>query len=103
MTAATPESESAQPDPAAQPQAASVPPASAMLQRQGLSTAEAARRLAAEGPNLLPGSMPKSTLAIGREVRTEPMFLMLLAAGGIYLALGDRAEALFLLGFVFVV
>ncbi|MDY0107574.1 MAG: cation-translocating P-type ATPase, partial [Giesbergeria sp.] len=28
---------------------------------------------------------------------------MLLSAGGIYLALGDRAEALFLLGFVFVV
>ncbi|MEO6321374.1 MAG: HAD-IC family P-type ATPase [Polaromonas sp.] len=38
-----------------------------------------------------------------REVITEPMFLMLLAAGGIYLALGDPAEALFLLGFVFVV
>ena len=28
---------------------------------------------------------------------------MLLAAGGIYLALGSQAEALFLLGFVFVV
>ncbi|NMM11000.1 MAG: cation-translocating P-type ATPase [Polaromonas sp.] len=70
---------------------------------QGLSTAEAAQRLATEGPNLLPGSKPKSTAAIVREVLTEPMFLMLLAAGGIYLALGDRAEALFLLGFVFVV
>jgi len=31
------------------------------------------------------------------------MFLMLLSAGSIYLVLGDRAEALFLLGFVFVV
>jgi Ca2+-transporting ATPase len=31
------------------------------------------------------------------------MVLMLLAAGGIYLAWGSRAEALFLLGFVFVV
>ncbi len=71
--------------------------------RQGLSTPEALRRLQAEGPNLLPGSAPKSNLAIVREVVTEPMFLMLLAAGGIYLALGDRAEALFLLGFVFVV
>ncbi|SDZ75143.1 MULTISPECIES: cation-translocating P-type ATPase [Acidovorax] len=69
----------------------------------GLSTADAAHRLAAEGPNLLPGSAPKSTLAIVRDVVTEPMFLMLLAAGGIYLALGDRGEALFLLGFVFVV
>lgn len=71
--------------------------------RQGLSAAEAARRLATEGPNLLPGSAPKSTLAIVRDVVTEPMLLMLLAAGSIYLALGDRGEALFLLGFVFVV
>ena len=71
--------------------------------RQGLSAAEAARRLATEGPNLLPGSAPKSTLAIVRDVVTEPMFLMLLAAGSIYLALGDRGEALFLQGFVFVV
>jgi Ca2+-transporting ATPase len=71
--------------------------------RQGLSASEAARRLADQGPNLLPGSEPKSTAAIVREVVTEPMFLMLLAAGGIYLALGDRGEALFLLSFVFVV
>jgi len=37
------------------------------------------------------------------EVVSEPMFLMLLAAGSIYLALGDTAEALFLLSFVLVV
>jgi len=81
-------------------------PSSAMLAasgRRGLSADEAARRLADQGPNLLPGSEPKSTAAIVRDVVTEPMFLMLLAAGGIYLALGDRGEALFLLGFVFVV
>jgi len=70
---------------------------------QGLSSQQAAAILAQDGPNQLPGSAPKSTLAIVREVLTEPMFLMLLAAGGIYLALGDRGEALFLLGFVFVV
>jgi P-type Ca2+ transporter type 2C len=69
----------------------------------GLSRAEAASRLQSDGPNLLPGSAPKSNLMIVREVLTEPMFLMLLCAGGIYLALGDRAEALFLLGFVLVV
>lgn len=69
----------------------------------GLNAAEAARRLATEGPNLLPGSVPKSTAAIVREVVTEPMFLMLLAGGAIYLALGDRTEALFLLSFVLVV
>jgi len=71
--------------------------------RSGLDPAEAARRLAEHGPNLLPGSTPKSLLAIIRGVLTEPMFLMLLVAGGLYLALGDRAEAAFLLSFVFVV
>ena len=71
--------------------------------RRGLDPAEAARRLAAHGPNLLPGSAPRSMLAIVGGVLTEPMFLMLLVAGGLYLALGDRAEAAFLLSFVFVV
>jgi P-type Ca2+ transporter type 2C len=71
--------------------------------RAGLTEAQAVERLREVGPNLLPGLAPKSNWAIVREVLTEPMFLMLLAAGGIYLALGDRAEALFLLGFVFVV
>lgn len=79
----------------------STPPVSERF--HGLSSAEAQQRLATEGSNLLPSSAPKSTLAIVRDVVTEPMFLMLLAAGGIYLALGDRGEALFLLGFVFVV
>ena len=73
------------------------------MNRDGLSAGEAAARLARDGPNLLPGSRPKSALAIVLEVATEPMFLMLLAAGGLYLALGDGAEAVFLLGFVFVV
>ena len=70
---------------------------------QGLGSAEAARRLAIDGPNALPGSAPRSAAALLWDVLTEPMLLMLLAAGGIYLALGDRGEALFLLSFVFVV
>ena len=78
-------------------------PAPDAAEPAGLSAPEAARRLLAEGPNLLPGSTPKSNTAIVLKVVTEPMFLMLLAAGGIYLALGDPAEAIFLLGFVFVV
>ncbi|MEO8279407.1 MAG: cation-transporting P-type ATPase, partial [Ideonella sp.] len=72
-------------------------------QLSGLDLDEAARRLAAHGPNLLPGSAPKSWFAIVASVLVEPMFLMLLVAGGLYLALGDRAEAAFLLFFVFVV
>ena len=69
----------------------------------GLADATAARRLAEDGPNLLPGSTPKTLPAIVLGVLAEPMFVMLLVAGGIYLLLGDHAEALFLLAFVFVV
>ena len=69
----------------------------------GLSAAEAALKLVADGPNELPGNAPASNLLLLRQVLTEPMFLMLLAAGSIYFALGDRTEALLLLGFVVMV
>ena len=69
----------------------------------GLGPAEAAHRLAEHGPNLLPSNAPKTLWAIIVGVLLEPMFLMLLVAGGLYLALGDHAEAMFLLSFVFVV
>ncbi|RCS28936.1 cation-translocating P-type ATPase [Rhodanobacter denitrificans] len=69
----------------------------------GLDPAEAARRLTEHGPNLLPGSAPWTLWSMVAGVLLEPMFLMLLVAGGLYLALGDRAEAAFLLSFVFVV
>lgn len=71
--------------------------------QQGLTAKQAAERLAANGPNVLPGSEPESSLAMIVKILTEPMFLMLLIAGGIYLTLGDRTEALLLLGFVFVI
>lgn len=64
----------------------------------GLTAAEAARRLAADGPNSLTESGRRGPLAILREVLSEPMLLMLLAAGAIYLALGDRAEAALIVG-----
>ena len=70
---------------------------------QGLSEQDATARLAADGPNCLPGSNPKSFAAIVLSVVREPMFLLLLSAGSIYLLLGDRTEALFLLGSVIVV
>jgi Ca2+-transporting ATPase len=70
---------------------------------EGLSDAEAKHRLAKDGPNELPGSKPRSVLRLAREVASEPMFLLLVACGAIYMVLGDRQEALMLLGFVFVV
>jgi Ca2+-transporting ATPase len=68
-----------------------------------LSEAEAARRLRQDGPNQITISKPRTALTLLAEVVTEPMFLLLVACGMIYLLLGDRGEALMLLGFVFVV
>jgi Ca2+-transporting ATPase len=69
----------------------------------GLSEVEAEKRLKSEGYNELPSTRRRSTLAIAFDVVREPMFLLLVACGIIYLALGDLEEALMLLGFVFVV
>lgn len=69
----------------------------------GLTSDEAAQRLQADGPNELPSAKPRGLLTIALEVIREPMFLLLLAGGGIYLILGDLQEALLLLGFVFVI
>jgi len=69
----------------------------------GLSEEDARARLEQEGPNELPTQRKRSLLAIGLEVAREPMFLMLVAAGSLYLLMGEPADALMLLGFVFVV
>ena len=69
----------------------------------GLSSAEAALRLAAEGPNEIPSERGRSRFAIAADAAREPMFLLLLACGIIYILLGDRAEAAMLLAFVAVV
>ncbi len=70
---------------------------------QGLSEEEAAERLRRDGYNELPAAKPKRLRTIALQVVEEPMILLLLATGGLYLILGDRREALMLLGFVFVI
>lgn len=69
----------------------------------GLSAAEARRRLAADGPNELGYAGRRALLAIVGEVVSEPMFLLLLAAGAVYFMIGDRFEAMVLMGFVLVI
>jgi Ca2+-transporting ATPase len=69
----------------------------------GLTEAEAARRLVAEGHNELPASGQRGIFAIALEVVREPMFLMLVACGLLYLVMGEPTDAAMLLGFVFVV
>ncbi|HPC90382.1 MAG TPA: cation-translocating P-type ATPase [Methanothrix sp.] len=70
---------------------------------KGLSEEQAARLLAEVGYNELPSSRPRSVFAIAFQVVREPMFLLLVAGGLVYLLLGDTREALMLMGFVFVV
>ena len=65
----------------------------------GLTTAEAASRLATDGPNALPRAKRRSPLRIILNVLREPMLALLLAGGVVYLLLGSRAEALILLAF----
>ena len=70
---------------------------------QGLTEQEARERLAQDGFNELPSAKRRSFLHLLWEVVREPMFIMLIACGGLYLALGDPEEALMLIGFVIVI
>lgn len=69
----------------------------------GLTSQEAARRLAQDGPNELSLEKTRGLFKICAEVVAEPMFLLLLAAGGLYLLMGDVHDALVLLAFVAII
>ncbi|PKL47047.1 MAG: ATPase [Candidatus Riflebacteria bacterium HGW-Riflebacteria-2] len=70
---------------------------------KGLTEEIAAEKIKNEGFNELPSSKPKNLFAIAFGVVKEPMFLLLVACGTLYLVLGDVQEGLMLLGFVFVI
>jgi Ca2+-transporting ATPase len=66
----------------------------------GLTSGEAAAHLARDGFNELPSSRPRRAWLIAWDVVREPMFLLLLAAAGIYFVLGELREGIALLGSV---
>ncbi len=66
----------------------------------GLTSAEVRLRREQYGANELPTSRSRGLLIDVLDLLREPMSLLLLACGGIYAAVGDRQEALMLLGFV---
>jgi P-type Ca2+ transporter type 2C len=70
---------------------------------KGLSDAEAGDRLKRNGFNELPSVKKRGIFKIILEIFKEPMFLLLVACGILYLILGNVEEALMLLGFVFVI
>ena len=71
----------------------------ATARSSGLSEAEAAARLRDEGFNELPARTRRGAIRIVADILREPMFALLLAAGAVYLALGDLKEAVVLFAF----
>ncbi len=69
----------------------------------GLDPDEAARRLARDGPNEVASQKPRTLLRLARDVLREPMLLLLVCAGALYLALGEPRDAWTLGAFVGVV
>ena len=63
---------------------------------KGLSDQEAAARLARIGPNLIHEPRSRSVREVAFQTLREPMFLLLLGAATLYLAVGDLAEGIFL-------
>jgi len=70
---------------------------------KGLSNEKARELLKAEGFNELPSQKKQSWFSILLRVLSEPMFLLLIGSGVIYLLMGETKDALMLLLFVFVV
>lgn len=69
----------------------------------GLSDSEAQTRLRQNGPNELPSAKPKSLLAIIVQVIQEPMFMLLITCGGLYIILGDYREGAILSSSILVI
>ena len=69
----------------------------------GLGEEEVRLRLREEGYNELPAQKKQTVLDIAFNVLKEPMLLLLIGSGLVYLLLGEVKDALMLLSFVFVV
>jgi P-type Ca2+ transporter type 2C len=69
----------------------------------GLTEAEAAARLQSEGANELPAARPRSLFATAWKILREPMILLLVGAGAVYLFLGELRDSSVLLASIFVV
>ena len=70
---------------------------------RGLSPEIALQRLLEDGPNELGVSQRRTLRDIVWDVIREPMFLLLIGAGALYLLMGDAHEAMILLGFVCII
>lgn len=71
--------------------------------KSGLSAVEAEKQRAAFGYNELPSAQPKSVWRIVIDVLKEPMLLLLLSCGTLYMLLGDFGEGIMLMASVLIV
>lgn len=70
---------------------------------QWLSTKEVHERIKRDGYNELPSAKKKNIFELMREVVKEPMLLLLIACGILYLFLGDTQEAIILLSSIILI
>lgn len=73
------------------------------LPTEGITSEEAARRLAADGPNELPTQRKRNLVQQAWDVIRQPMLLLLLGAGAVNFLLSEPLDAGILLSFVIVV
>lgn len=70
---------------------------------RGISNIEAKQKLEKFGFNELPSAKPKTIFSIAFEVIKEPMFVLLISCGLIYIVLGDYREGIILLSTTFII
>ncbi|MEI7802993.1 MAG: HAD-IC family P-type ATPase, partial [Bacteroidota bacterium] len=70
---------------------------------KGLSDSDVESRLNRDGYNELKTAKPKSVFRIVLEVIKEPMFLLLVACGALYILLGDTGEGIMLMASVVII
>lgn len=70
---------------------------------EGLSAAEARKRLAVHGYNELALTQPKNVWRIALEVMKEPMFILLISCGVLYMIVGDYREGGILLSAILII
>jgi Ca2+-transporting ATPase len=70
---------------------------------KGLTSIEAKEKLRSEGHNSLPSSKSKNIFSIALGVVKEPMFMLLVACGSLYIVMGDIEGGILLMSFVFII
>ncbi|MBK8699354.1 MAG: HAD-IC family P-type ATPase [Saprospiraceae bacterium] len=69
---------------------------------KGISDQAAGEILRKSGYNELPSSKPKSVWIVAKEVISEPMFMLLLGCGFLYMVLGDYKEGIVMISTIFI-